>query len=190
MPAGTQADINWWNLLNRKLQDGLTPLQHIQAQVTQLERIDREIDQVAQIRLIQQKKLDRLRALKEKITILKTRRATTQQGIATAQKTITNFDTENAQLIADVETEKSIVAKNNLIALCYRDFVARLNTYKDRLPSKLVSDLGDLIVTLYNAFNRYDAVEEQLSSVQLPLSPNQRLLIAFNRSRFSIKLKL
>ena len=63
MPAGTQADINWWNLLNRKLQDGLTPLQHIQAQVTQLERIDREIDQVAQIRLIQQKKLDRLRAL-------------------------------------------------------------------------------------------------------------------------------
>lgn len=43
----------------------------------------------------------------------------------------------------------------------------------------MVADLGEIVVTLYNAFNRYDAQYEKLSAVRLPLSQNQRLEISF-----------
>jgi hypothetical protein len=47
------------------------------------------------------------------------------------------------------------------------------------LPAQLVADLGELVVQLYNAFNRNDAQTELLADVKLPLAPNQRLRIAF-----------
>jgi len=47
------------------------------------------------------------------------------------------------------------------------------------LPARLVADLGELVVQLYNSFNRNDAQSELLADVKLPLAPNQRLRIAF-----------
>ena len=38
--------------------------------------------------------------------------------------------------------------------------------YKEKLPSKLVADLGKLIKQLYNAFNRYDTRKEQLAAIK------------------------
>jgi hypothetical protein len=176
---GIQANIEWWNALHQQLQDGCTALQHLEAQVKHLENYDKEIDQAAQIRLTKQAELNRLREFARQIIVLQTRRNTNQQSITAAQQTITNFDTENAQLIADVEVERAVVEKNKVIAASYKSFVEILNLYKDHLPSQLVTNLGDLVVTLYNAFNRYDAEEYKLASVQLPLAQNQRLRIAF-----------
>jgi energy-coupling factor transporter ATP-binding protein EcfA2 len=174
-----QADITWWNSLRQPLQDGLSPWQHIQAQVKQLEEIDIAIDQFAQIRLAKQTALIRLREFAQQITILQTRRNTAEQAITKAQQTITNFFTENAQLIADAEAEKAILVKNQSIAISYSDFVARLDAYKNSLPSQLVADLGDIVVTLYNAFNRNDASGDLLAKVKLPLAQNQHLKISF-----------
>ncbi len=185
VPIGTQANIEWWNILQRQMQDSFTPWQHIHTQVNQLEEADKAIDLAIQNRVNQQAELNRLRGIKDKITVLQTRRNTAQQGVVAAQKAIADFNSENAQLLADVNVEKVAVVKNNLIADSYRKFVAMLNNYIDRLPGLLVADLGDLVVTLYNAFNRYDAAEDKLYSVQLPLSQNQQLRIAYDRNSAS-----
>jgi len=176
---GAQANTTWWNSLFQPLHDGFTPWQHIQTQVSQLEAKDKEIDRSAQIRATKQAKIDRLQGFAQQITILQTRKDTAQQTLAKAQLEITNFDTVNAQLIADAEAEKSVITKNQVIASSYSDFVSRLIAYKNNLPNRLVADLGDIVVTLYNAINRHDAAGELLAKVKLPLAQNQRLEISF-----------
>jgi len=176
---GSQVDIGWWNSLQQQLAAGFTAWQHLEAQVKYLEEADKKTDQDAQIRSTKQTELNRLRWFKEQITVLETRRNTAKQAIIAAQQAITSFDTENAQLIADVDAEHAKVRKNQEIATSYKSFVERLNAYKNRLPSQLVADLGDLVVRLYNSFNRYDSESDKLASVQLPLSQNQRLGITF-----------
>ncbi|MFA0811030.1 AAA family ATPase [Microbulbifer epialgicus] len=175
----SQVDIGWWHSLQQRLADGLTPWQHLEYQVKHLEEADKKTDQDTPIRSAKRNELNRLRCFKEKITILETRSNTAKQAIIAAQQAITSFDTENVQLIADVDAEHAKVQKNQEIAVSYKSFVERLNAYKNRLPSQLVADLGDLVVRLYNAFNRYDSEADQLASVQLPLSQNQRLGITF-----------
>ena len=102
--------------------------------------------------------------------------------IEKAKKAIALFDIENAQLIKDATDEKAVVTQNMTIALAYDAFVQMLNAYMDALPAQLVENLGELIVTLYNAFNRHDGVHEQLADVRLPLSQNERLRISYQRS--------
>lgn len=179
LPLGARLDIEWWNTLHQQLQDGATTWQHLMIQVKHLENRDQKISQIEQSRSVKQMELNRLRNFARDITVLQTRRNTAQQAISKAQQIISNFDAENAQLIAEVLTEGVIVERNQLIVNAYQKFVEMLGGYMDQLPSQLVSDLGDMVVEFYNAFNRYDGEEDKLVSVQLPLSQNQRLHIAF-----------
>ena len=175
----TQPNITWWNSLLQTLHDGFTPWQHLTSQVKQLEEADRATNQAAQIRSKKQADLNRLRELSRKVTVLQTRRQTAGKAITAAQTLISNFDTGNAQLITDAEAEKVVVIKNLVISSSYTGFVERLNTYNNNLPAQLVADLGEVVGTLYNSFNRNDAPSDLLSSVKLPLAQNQRLEIAF-----------
>jgi ABC-type transport system involved in cytochrome c biogenesis ATPase subunit len=179
IPSGESADIEWWNSLHQQLVDGLSPWQHLETYVKQLEAADKAIDQLVQQRTEKQEDLKRLREFAEKIVKLKTRRDIADQSIVKAKEAIGKFDDENAQLIAEVEAEKTVVAQNQAISNAYTTFVQKLNTYKKGLPSQLVADLGDMVVTLYNAFNRNDAQQEQLATVRFPLTQNQRLEISF-----------
>lgn len=174
------ATTDWWNSLQRKLGDGLTAWQHLEDQVKHLEGQDKEIDHVAEKRTEKQNELKRLRIFAEKTVKLQTRRETANNTKKKAKEAIEKFDTENAQLIADVENEKSFVAQNQKIANAYTAFVQKLNDYKNSLPALLVADLGEMVVKLYNAFNRHDPEYEQLAAVRLPLQQNQRLEISFN----------
>jgi len=180
--SSAKANIEWWNSLYQKLEDGFTPWQHLEVHVGQLEKADVEIEQASQQRSIKQEELKRLRDFALKITVLTTRREIANDTITKAQQAINNFDIENAQLIANAEAEKEIVARNQNIANAYTTFVNSLNAYKNALPAQLVSDLGETVVTLYNAFNRYDAKGEQLASVRLPLAQNQTLEISFQKN--------
>lgn len=173
-------NVEWWNSLHINLPDNFTPWQHISSQVRHSEEADKAIVQVEQVRATRQAELNRLRGFLREITVLQTRRATATTAITTAQQLIDSFDAENAQLIADVETEKVIVKNNQAIASSYGSFVERLNAYSNSLPARLVADLSEIVVTLYNAFNRNDSVSELLSQVKLPLAQNQRLEIAFH----------
>jgi len=175
----TQATEPWWNTLFKTLEDGITPWQHLELQVNQLEAADIKLVIDGQVRAEKQAQLKKLRDISEQVTVLKTRRQTTEKGIADNQKLIDEFDIENAQLIADVELEKTIVQNNKLIVDSYRSFVSNLNAYSNSLPERLVADLGESVVKLYNSFNRNDLPSELLAFIKLPLLQNQRLEIAF-----------
>ena len=177
--TNTQANTDWWNSLHKPMLDNSTAWQHLRSQVKQLEETDKAIDQATQIMAGKQAELNRLRAFSRNITILQTRRQIAQQALTASQIIITNFDTQNAQLITEAEVEKATVERNRSISVAYRSLVTKLSTYKDRLPSQLVADLGELVVTLYNAFNRNDSQSELLATVKLPLAQNQRLEISF-----------
>jgi energy-coupling factor transporter ATP-binding protein EcfA2 len=179
LPLGEAAGIYWWHSLHQQSGGDLSPWLHVEAQVKQLEEADKAIDQAAHQRVEKQAELKRLRQFAEEIVKLQTRRKTANDSIAKAKEAIEKFDTENAKLIADVEAEKSVVVQNQAIANAYAIFVQKLNTYKNGLPAQLVADLGDTVVTLYNAFNHYDGQHEKLAAVRLPLSQNQRLKISF-----------
>jgi len=173
------ANVCWWNSLHQTLNDGLTPWQLLEIQVRQLEEADQAIEQAEQQRTIKQEQLTKLREFDTKITQLQTRRSTASDAITSANQTIASFETENEQLIADATEETAVVTRNKAIANAYASFVAKLNDYKNNLPSQLVADLGDRVVELYNAFNRNDLPSEKLASVQLPLSQNERLKISY-----------
>lgn len=175
------ATINWWKSLLQNLDEGITPLKHLKKQVKQLEDDDKEIDKTEKERVEKQAELNRLRGFAEKIVKLETRRDTANGTKKSAEEAIDKFDTENAQLIADAEAEKALVAQNQVIATAYAAFVQELDVYKNGLPAQLVSDLGEQVVELYNAFNRNDTEHEKLANIRLPLSKNQRLEISFKR---------
>jgi len=180
IPLGKSADIKWWYSLRQQIENEITPWLHLEEQVKQLEEADKAISQLLQQRTEKQEELKRLRKIAEEIVRLQTRRETAGKAMERANEVIEEFDTENAQLIADVEEEKAIVAQNWAIAKAYASFITRLNTYKNNLPAQLVANLGETVVKFYNAFNRYDAQHEKLAAVRLPLRPDQRLKISFH----------
>lgn len=173
------ANVGWWHSLHQTLNDGFTPWRHLETQVQKLEEADLAIEQAAQNRKIKQQELIKLREFDTKITQLQTRRTTAHTAITSANQAVANFETENAQLIADAAAEIAIVRRNKAIAYAYASFVDKLNGYKNNLPARLVVDLGDKVVELYNAFNRNDFPSEKLASVRLPLAQNERLKISF-----------
>ncbi|MDQ9035760.1 MULTISPECIES: AAA family ATPase [Acinetobacter calcoaceticus/baumannii complex] len=176
---GIQPSLTWWNSLLQPLVDGFTPYQHIQAQVKQLENTDLLTDQVQVTRNAKQAELHKLREFEHQITVLQTRRGTADNEISKTELLITNFNTQNAQLINEVMLEGSLLQRNQSITAGYAEFVSKINEYNRLLPSQLVADLGETVTTLYNAFNRYDSPHEKLGIVQLPLMQSQKLLISF-----------
>lgn len=181
IPKGKSATIDWWKSLLQNSGDGSSFLKLLEEQINQLEDADKEIDKAANAWKDKQDRLNQLREYDKKIDALKTRRQTASDNKKKAEESIAKFDAENAQLIADAESEKATVAQNQLISTAYATFVQKLNGYKDGLPAQLVADLGEKVVELYNAFNRNDAEHEKLANIRLPLSQNQRLEISFNR---------
>lgn len=177
-----QPKIGWWHTLFTPLQDGTTGWEHLTVQVKALEQQDKEVDQQLLIRAQKQKQLENIQTYDHSITALATRKDTANKAITASQKIITNFEKENAELIADVEKEKVVVQTNNDIVEAYRFFVQQLNNYGKALPAKLVADLGEGVVNLYNSFNRNDSDSELLAAVKLPLAQNKRLEIAFKAS--------
>jgi hypothetical protein len=174
--------IDWWHSLLQKSDVVLTPLLHLENQVKQLEDSDKAIDKAAAERIEKQAKLTRIRKLAEQIVKLQTRRETANRTKKKAEEATAQFDTENAQLIANSEAEKTVVIQNQAIANAYAIFVQKLNAYINGLPATLVADLGETVVQLYNAFNRNDSEHEQLANIRFPLSQNQRLQITFKKN--------
>jgi hypothetical protein len=179
LEQGVQPSVEWWNVLHQSYQGGHTPWQHLEAQVQQLEENDKAIDLANQDRATKQVELNRLRSIATQAVALSARRDAICVSVAKAMGVVASFNVENAQLIADVESETVTVAKNKSIAEGYRHFVGLLNSYKNSLPSQLVADMGELVVTLYNAFNRNDSLNDQLSVTRLPLAQHDRLEISF-----------
>ena len=179
---GKTATIDWWNSLHRVLDDGTRAMSHLELQVKHLEDLDKEIDRALGQRVTIDNELQRLRTFADEIIKLQALREANDKAAEQAKDAIEKFDTENAELIEDVKVEKDQIAQNRMISDAYAIFVQRLNDYKQGLPAKLVADLGEAVLELYNAFNRHDVDHEKLADVRLPLQQNERLEISFQNA--------
>lgn len=175
----TQPSLPWWDSLMNQMPDNFTGWQHLMFQVEQLEAFDKNALDVARVREGKQNELSKLREFERQITILKTQKQTAERNKAESHKLIDNFQKDNAQLIANVDAEKADISRNHEMTAAYKAFAQKLTTYSNSLPALLVADLGELVVQLYNGFNRNDAQNELLANVRLPLAQNQKLQIAF-----------
>lgn len=169
----------WWQTLFVEGDDGFSAWQHLHTQAQQLEQMDVAVDQTQQLRTQKQVRLTFVRGLERQAIILQTRRKSLDEGIQTANQAIANFDSVNKELIASIEPEKAIVKINNEIATGYSQFVTRIEQYRDSLPGKLIADLGDTVIELYNAFNRNDAPKDLIAGIKLPLAQGQTIEISF-----------
>ena len=174
--------IDWWETLHKQQKDGYSPWQALEICIKSIEEQDKKIDEANQKREELRQELNRLRKYNEKIIELQTRRDEVNRKDRLAKEEIDRFKTDNIQLIVEVEAEKNAVKQNKMIAEAYVIFVRLINEYKDRLPAQLVTDLGETIIRLYNAFNRHDSEHEQLAAVKLPLQQNEHLEISYRNN--------
>ena len=176
-----ELDWNWWQALKIDNQGINSKWLLLNDQVKNLEQRDIAVKRANEEREQKQAKLSNLRKLRENIIKLQEKRKTINEDTKNAKKTIKNFDETNKLLIELAKSEEIIIQTNQKIAVGYSEFVKMLADYNDQLPSKLVADLGDLVVTLYNAFNRNDAPTELLASIKLPLGSGQRIEVAYQK---------
>lgn len=170
----------WWQSLVQPDDKGECPWNELERQSKELESLDKEVLSLQEGRRQKITRLKELRQFSEQVIQLQTRRRTLDEAINKAKLTIAEFDEKNKTLFEDVEHEKKIVEQNKIIATAYLHFVRRLNRYMEALPGKLVADLGQLVVQLYNAFNRADAHNDLLGNLKLPASAGDRIQISFN----------
>lgn len=176
-------DWSWWQALEPGSEDMASHWYLLKDQVRKLEQRDAAVNKANEEREPKQTRLTELRKIREEVIKLQTTRKTLDEGIKKAKAAIDAFDEANKLLIESVETEKVIIQTNHQIAANYSDFVNMLVCYKEELPSKLVADLGDLVVTLYNAFNRNDSPKDLLAAIKLPLAAGQRIEIAYQEDQ-------
>ncbi|HAI11892.1 MAG TPA: ATPase [Phycisphaerales bacterium] len=169
----------WWCSLFSEMDQGNTYWGDIEKQVRELEGEDQRIDNFLKERDKRRVLLLEYRKIEQKITALKTRRQQKNEEINKSKKALAEFDKENKTLIEQAQTEVAVVANNKLIAESYSQFVKLLQKYASELPARLVEDLEDKVVDLYNSFNRLDPECEKLASVKLPLQQHERLKISF-----------
>lgn len=123
--------------------------------------------------------LRRLRSIRDEMFRVKFQRKQTADTLRHARASIFAFNKDNQDLLTQVENERGQIEVNRRIAAAYSSFVARLRTYNESLPSRLVQDLGEKATDIYNAFNRGDDEFEKLASIRLPASSDERLEIAY-----------
>ena len=174
-----QLNWEWWQSLHYVEKDRTAAWQELQNQVRELEQRDIETNKANEERAKKQERLNQLRQFERKAISIQGKRKTLEEAVEKAKTIIATFDEENKALIAEVEAEKAVVVANQEIATSYSRFVARLEQYRNGLPEKLIADLGDTVVELYNAINRNDAAKDLLAGIKLPLSQGQQIEIAF-----------
>ncbi|MEK6776340.1 MAG: AAA family ATPase [bacterium] len=121
----------------------------------------------------------RLQNLSRRITDLKARRKVSKDNFDRWEKSILDFNTENAQLIKDVEAEGKIVAVNKMYVKAYYSLLSRLEVYRNHLPVKHLEKLNSLTLELYNTINKHDRPFEKAASIELPATTDGTINICF-----------
>jgi DNA sulfur modification protein DndD len=178
-----ELDWGWWQALEPGSEDTASYWYLLKNQVRKLEQRDATVNKANEEREPQQTRLSELRKFKEEVVKKQATRKMLDEGIEKAKTAIDTFDEINKVLIESVKAEKSIIQTNDKIAMNYSIFVDMLVCYKEGLPGKLVADLGDLVVTLYNAFNRNDSPKDLLAAIKLPIAAGQRIEIAYQEDQ-------
>jgi len=133
----------------------------------------------AEIRTAFKNERIKLQNLSPRITDLKARQKVAKDNLERWEKSILDFNTENAQLIKDVEAEGKIVAINIVYVKAYRALLNHLEVYKNHLPVKHLEKLNSLALDLYNTINMHDKAFEKAASIELPTTAEGTINICF-----------
>ncbi|MES9902361.1 MAG: AAA family ATPase [Sedimenticola sp.] len=176
----------WWSVVD-KIVDGdgyenMPIFEFLLRIASQIEAEDKAVELICEKREKYQSELDALKKYREDVVRCEGGRAQLEARITKAKEAVEQFDEKNKELLEAVEAEKSTVQVNARIVKAYESLVSRLNDFRKGLPSKLLADLGELVIDLYNGFNRHDPAGDYLSSLKLPLSKGQSIKIAFKSS--------
>ena len=120
---------------------------------------------------------ERLFGLQTEFTRLEGRFESLKKDLSTAKIAIEAFETQNRKLLDEVEAEKLIVKHHEVVKAAYDTYLAKLRSYLDVLPAQLVKGLCEQAKELYNAFNRGDHANDQILTLSLPLTENEKILV-------------
>lgn len=175
----TKLGWKWWQTLEPGSKEMASHWWLLKDQVKKLEQRDDKVKKANKEREPKQTRLAELRQIEKQIIKLKAKRNILESDTQKAKLAVESFYKDNKELIEAVKVEKTIIKTNQKIATDYLNFVDKLVEYKEQLPNKLVADLGDIVVKLYNAFNRNDASKDLLAGIKLPLATGHRIEIAY-----------
>ena len=121
----------------------------------------------------------RLDPLRLRIETTRAQRKAIEDQHETARAIVTGFNTQNADLIAEVQAEQTVVELHWQIKEGYDAFLSELQSYLADLPARLMQGLNERATELYNAFNRDDRPEDLLLHLSLPRVENEKIEITF-----------
>jgi DNA sulfur modification protein DndD len=122
--------------------------------------------------------LDKLNAFREKAALLAGQRSTLETAEREARDAVSQSSDALELAAAALETEKIHNTRALRLTRAYASLIVRLETYKDSLPTKLLANLSETVMDLYNAFNRNDHPGDFISALQLPTSSGERIRFA------------
>jgi len=166
----------WWDTLNI---GEIKPWDQFLAEALKIEQLDEQATNDAANRILLGKERDSLVEIDRKIIALESRKKAWADEIQSARELIERFEEENHQLIQEAEAERPAVALQNRIKQAYDAFLPLLKSYMSALPGTLLADLGETTKNLYNAFNRADRPDDQLSQLWLPTTAEGKIELAF-----------
>lgn len=126
--------------------------------------------------LVEQRRLNDARVW---IASHETKRTTVVQEAAQARTRIAQWQEANAELIRQADEEAEANRRDTPIKEAYDNFYSLLDQFREQLPGMLMADLNTTTMELYNEFNHGDRDEDKLSDLQLPLTDEAAIEIAF-----------
>lgn len=109
----------------------------------------------------------------------RTRRRRIVQDAAEARTRIAQWEEANAVLIQQADREAQANLRDRPVKEAYDRFRNQIERFRDHLPGMLMADLNANAMELYNEFNYMDRDEDKLAALQLPMTAEGVIEIAF-----------
>jgi recombinational DNA repair ATPase RecF len=122
---------------------------------------------------------EQLTNLNKKISAIDAEEKNFKGLIQKAKDEIQTFESDNEQVLKDIETEKAQIDINIRFIEAYKHFREKLLSYKEKLPLTLSENLNSLIKEFYNEINKDDHEFDLLAEVVLPTKANEIIKISF-----------
>lgn len=171
----------WWEtLLEPNPENGETKWDNLLAIACRAEAQDTTIRQHNTERQVLIQERDQLNAFNLRVASQLTKQEELTKRINNARERIATFEEDNRELILSVEEETAAIIFNRRVQQAYNGFLQSIRDYRANLPAALTADLNELTLELYNGFNRFDHEMDKLARLELPVSEDKRINIAFN----------
>jgi len=146
---------------------------------SQLNELNASAANAVQHREKLQKESELLSALSKRIKDVKGKYEIYSETIKTSQAAVDNFIASNQSLITEAEAENQQLGINTEYVKAYGSIKAKLTTFKNDLPSSMITGLNELTKELYNKINHHDPSCELIDKIELPLISEQQIRIWF-----------